>query len=304
MRVQIPALACASLLVAGCTALPTVKYKQIRSPADMQGVSDTYFLQRSQIGIALTESAEKGKEGKPDTTTISVTVTSTPAEHVEFKLGFTPVRNWRSKTGVNLVKHENTDLPKTVGVEVSNEVVKTITEVGTTIVKVIAGVAAVAGAAEGGPKPCIDSRKQPLLVEPSSDGLGDKGGRQIVEGNAGDKAAGCIAIRYDPLPPDAIPIASMPVSEDVNAFYYAACRRATVTVTHRGEAYVGSIRISDPRYLQAAQMPPKGSLTMHSQCGVSVTSEKAANETTASAIVEALSTQAKAIKDAIEAAKK
>jgi hypothetical protein len=63
------------------------------------------------------------------------------------------------------------------------------------------------------------------------------------------------------------------------------------------------LRVADPRFVQRVQFPTKGSITAHSECGVSVASEAASGDSGA-AIVAALSTEAKAIKDALDSSKK
>lgn len=291
----------ALILLSGCTAIPTVQYRHVKSSTDMIGMSDAYFLQKSAISITIDEQAQKDNQGNPVAYAYTLTVTSIPKEDTSKKIAVRPKKNWMGETRLSIAKQENTDLPSSIGTEVSNDVVKNTTEVGSVIVKAIS-LAALAGAAEDRTPPCLDATKgsYSLTVTPNKPGAHSTS----EDGNAAKSEANCVKINYEPIPPDALEFAKAPLTEESSLFYYAACRRATVTVVHRGKPLTAEVRISDPTYVQAVEFPAKGSLKMHSQCGVSVLSEKAVNQAPASAILDALATQGTAIKEALEAAKK
>lgn len=286
-------------VLAGCSATPTVKYKQVVTAKDMSGMSDAYFLQKSVISVKLEEQAKTDGSGK----IVSIlTVNSIPREDASKKLAIKPRKTWTGNTTVAITKQDNTDLPAAIGSEVSNAVVENIAEAGSVIVKAV-GMIGLAGAADSSVKRCIDPDKPALVLtpQPKSELDTHATNSEHLNGNARGAEIGCITISYDPLPPDAQPFSADVFNQDSSMFYYAACRRAKVSVTHLGNVLTAEVRISDPSFIQAVEFPAKGSLKLHSQCGVSVITEKASNEVALSAIFEALSAQQKAIKAALEA---
>jgi hypothetical protein len=283
--------------------MPTVEYKKVKSPIDMKGMADAYFLQHSRLELSLTESSQEGSGDAPAVKTPVLTFKSTPVEDASRKLAISPNKNWQGVTTLSLVKHANSDLVSSLGVEVTNDVIANIGELGAIIVKGVPLLSLMGAAAET-ERPCLASNGTALKYDAN---LSDKSGASetfVIQGNAREPAKDCVRILVDRIPPDAMPYDELPTLASTDSFYYAACRKVSIRVEHRGQTLQVEGRISDPRFVQAVKFPAKGALTMHSQCGVSVTSEKAANQTTASAIVEALATQGKAIKDAIDAAKK
>lgn len=283
--------------------MPTVEYRIVRTPQDMRGMADAYFLQRSKLEVSINETTEAAKDGKPASIVPTMTFRSIPAEDPGRKVAVNPVKNWRARTMLSLTKFENTDLVSSAGVEVTNEVINSINEVGAIVVKA-APLLALLGAAEETVKPCLDPKGKVVTVLPAFKDPNGKAESLIIQGNASKPEKDCITVEVGAVPPDAILFESLTVNERTDVLYYAACRQVSISVIHRGEVLKAAGRISDPRFVQAVRLPAKGTLTMHSQCGVSIKSEKASNETTASAILEALAAQAKAIKDVVEAAKK
>jgi hypothetical protein len=290
-------------MLGGCTAMPTVEYRRVQSSKDMQGMADAYFLQRSKIEISINEVTEGAKDGKAASTVPTMTFRSVPAEDLGRKLAVNPVNNWRAKTTLALTKFENTDLVSAAGVEATNEVINSINEFGAIIVKA-APLLTLFGAAEESVRPCLDPKGTLLAVLPELKDPSGKAETLVFQGNASKPEKDCVNVSVGALPPDAISFEALTVNENVDVLYYAACRPISISVTHRGEVLKATGRISDPRFVQSVRFPAKGTLNMHSQCGVSIKSDKASNETTASAIIEALAAQAKAIKEVVEAAKK
>ena len=276
---------------AGCTAVPTVQYREIEKPADLDGVAGSFYLQRSVITVELKETPAKDKAAKP---TVDFTVSSSPAEFRAVKYAIKPVNSWRSTTNVTLNKVANTDLVSSADVEVTDNTAKSINEYGGAIAKLI-GTAAVLIAALPGAD-CLPAKSDAVKLNLSY----PQGDTETFAGAGGSK---CITVALKDLPTDALPRESIKQSGDTSRFYYAACRDAEVRVEQRSGPLTGTVRVADPRFVQFVQFPAKGSVSMHSACGVSVKTDKPAGDNTA-AIVDALATQGKAIKDAIDAANK
>jgi hypothetical protein len=295
--------ATALAMLGGCSSMPTVEYRRVQSPSDMRGMADAYFLQRSKLEVSINETTEAAKDGKSASTVPTMTFRSMPAEDSGRKLAVNPVKNWRARTTLTLTKFENTDLVSAAGVEATNEVINSINEFGAIVVKA-APLLGLFGAAEETVRPCLNPKGTLLTVLPEFKDPSGKAESFVFQGNASKPEKDCVNVSVGALPPDAISFEALIINEQIDVFYYAACRQVSISVTHRGEVLKAAARISDPRFVQSVRFPVKGTLTMHSQCGVSIKSEKASNETTASAIIEALAAQAKAIKDVVEAAKK
>jgi len=271
--------------------MPNVLYKKINAPQDAVGMADTYFLQKSRLEISLVEAPEP-----------VLTLKSTPVEDLNRKLAISTQNDWTSTTTISIAKFANTDLVSSIGVEVTNDVVKNITEVGSVIVKALPLIAMLA-ASEDNFKPCLNPKGIPVALSLTLKSTGRAAEETTAQGNASSPEKDCIRIKVEGLPPDALPYDDLSAPLPTDSFIYSACRTVFITVLHRGERLNISAKMSDPRYIQLVRFPPKGTLTMHSQCGVSITSEKATNQVDASAIVQALAAQGKAIKDAIDAAK-
>jgi len=273
----------------GCTVIPTVQYRTIRTADDMEGMTDSYYQAQSRIEISASPASAPSA-------TQDISITSQPVASFSNKVGIRAVTNWRSSTVVNIEKITNTDLVKSIGVEVTDTTAKNITAYGGAITKI---VGLVAGDANPQPVPtCISPGRLVTITFPDNATAGNK----VFKGS--DGVTECIVARVSDVPVDAIPVARMPQNTDSHNFYYSACREVEIIVDPNGKQRTSKkLRIADPSFLQYVQFPPKGSITTHSECGISVKTEAAAPDNGA-AIVDALATQAKAIKDAIEAAKK
>jgi hypothetical protein len=254
-------------------------------------MADSFFLQRSTIVIdVVSDTTAKNKDNK-DVIVSDVSIVSKPAEYRDLKLAIKPSNNWQSNTTVTVNKIDNKELVASIGVEVTDTTVKTINAVGGAIVKVIS-LAGGLGLLE-----VHEDCTLPITYDVPKDLPTAEGGQ--VEGPK------CFTLSVGKLPPDAMPAAQIPVDSDTHYYYYAACRDATVTLKLPNQVgnKTKTVRIADPRYVQLVQYPPKGTITSHTECGVSIKTE-ATTPTSAADIVDALATQGKAIKDAIDAAKK
>src|SRR5690606_17965840 len=109
-----------------------------------------------------------------------------------------------------------------------------------------------------------------------------------------------VAVTVGPLPPDAVAVEEV-IGKKTNSFIYAACRKATVQFkTKDGKVHSTEVRISDPRHVQRVAFPIKGKIVVHSQCGVSVTSEKDTGVASNADLFKAIAEQAKALKEAFK----
>lgn len=272
----------------GCTAVaPTIQYREIHKAQDMTGMTDAFYLQANEIVVAKRPDTEVTSGSSKGSTVSEFDVTSNRRESI-YKYGIKSVTSWRSETKVNLNKIQNTDLVNSIGVEVTDNTAKAITDYGGALVKLI-GV--VGGMFDLGPACPFPVR---IPVDLKDEGTGPT-----------DLGDGCVKVKVQALPPDAFRRELMPSDQDTSNFYYAACREAIVTVDVSGTDGVKykRVRVADPRFVQTVQLPNKGAVTVHSECGVSVETQQVASDNGA-AVIGALATQGKAIKDAIDASKK
>jgi hypothetical protein len=275
-----------ALLLMGCTAAPTVEYGIIRNSSDLKGDEfDSFSFQQSLVKV----DAKKDDKGAP-LSPLEIVSVSVPIEFPDFKIALRRADSFGVRTNLNITKFDNTDLIKEVGTEVVDNRVDLIGKIGGILAKVVA----FSGDVKAADLPVVINTYKVLL------GNKIEGGaiRDVPSGQSG------ITLDFDALPKDAKPMSDFPVGKKASALYYSACRNITVKVKLSTGVYSQSLRISDPRYFQVAGLPIKGKIVMHSQCGASVTSEKDTGVKSSADVVDALLVQAKAIKDALEAAKK
>ncbi|WP_278391711.1 hypothetical protein [Sphingobium yanoikuyae] len=273
-------------LSAGCATTSKVEYRVITSPADMKGMTDAFYMRRSVLEL----SASNVPAGKTDVET-TIAIQALPREAQSLRIGVAAHRGFLSTTKINITKVENTDLVKSIGVETTDETVNRINQIGGVAVKLIQS-AAMLGL---GNISCLSPAdgKQIFELNPTNGSETFK----TVRGN-------CITVTYGPLPKEVIRVQDLPKNTATSLYYYSACRDADVVIQQTDDVVRREkIRVSDPAYLQYVEFPLKGKIEHHSQCGVSVTTE-AYTATNPADIVGALTAQGKAIKDALEAAKK
>lgn len=271
-----------TLAMSACSVAPTVRYTTINSSSDTTGdEEDFFYLQSSTISIA----SIKDPTSKVVT---DFSIQSLPIESTSRRLSIIRDDPFYAKTTLNITKLPNTDLIKEVGTDVNDYRVSIINTIGAIIAKVAAYTAAVQDINESSLPLQIDMTRLISATGRESQVLNDSNGVTIVLGT---------------VPAEAKPVSELPTNK-VNYAIYAACRQATVAFKYGGAVYSKNLKISDPRYFQFVAFPAKGKVSFHSECGVSTTSEKDTGVSTNSEIVDALATQGKAIKDAIDAAKK
>lgn len=300
MRLPFIALALAGL--SGCTMAPTVEYTKLTQvttpPAD---IIDSIFLQKTEIIIKQLDVAEKDNSGEAP----PLDVSSVPAENTSFRLVIRKADPFYADTNLNISKIANTDLVKEIGAEVKDYRVDAVKVVG-----------AVAALAIGFSDAKVQEHNLPYKIDVNEalKGTQREAKEVVVEGTG-------IGINFGEVPFDARPISDLNTPLKTSGAVYAACRSARVRFTSsvtttkklsKGEVetssktyyYDKTVKVSDPRYFQIAAFPAKGKVTFHDQCGVSVTSQSDTGQSSVLAITDALVAQGKAIKDAIEAAKK
>jgi len=278
-------------VLSGCATIPSVEYAIVTKPEDMKDMSDAFYLRRSMIEISGADVKGNDRDGN-DVITTSVTIKAVPKEDMTRRIAIGGRRDFTSSTKVNIIKLDNTDLVKSIGVETTDTTKSNIEQIGGVITKVIS-LAAMFGAAAD--DPCITESGGRISITPDFTAA-----PQIV--NAGRSQ--CIAIEYGPVPKDAIDFNKLPIGQKTRYYYYAACRDATVKVLQKSSIVLTeTVKVSDPTHLQYVQFPVKGKIDHHTVCGTSVTTETV-TATSAADIVGALQVQAKAIKDALDAAGK
>lgn len=281
-----------ALMLIGCTATPSVKYKMITKPADLTGKEfDTYFLRGAKLRIDKSAT----KEGEYE-------IQLLPIEAQGMKIGLIHSDGIGVTTNLVLSKVANTDLVSEIGVTVSDkriEYIKNVAEVIKTAIPLIAGFAAgdVLNAETDLPYEFNLAEELPKLASNEKDITIKKPGVQM---------------KISAIPPDSVGrnvVFQENPTKATSDFFFSACRSITVDTAIKDKN--GNIdkltingKIADPQYLQRVELPIKGKVAMHSQCGVSVSSDTDPGVSSSAAIAEALATQGKAIKDAIDAAKK
>jgi len=285
------------LVLTGCNVVPVVQYTKIENNTQRVNITDSFYLARSEITLGLTI-RENEKTGKR---TEEYTIVSKPKAFEGFKVGVRPADSMRVTTKINIGKIDNTDLVSTFGAETTDNTVTLINQVGGAIVKVLSFVATVSKPTSGvqAPAPCVTEDDFPMkFILPTKND--PKAHVVQIDGSV----AGCVTVSIGAIAADAQPIAQgFEFGTDTSKFFYAACRDAEVTFQQGTKKVTKPVRIADPNFVQYVQLPYKGSVTMHSECGASVKTEST-SPNNAISIIDALATQGKAIRDALEAANK
>ncbi len=283
-------------LLAGCGAVPVVQYTKVDDThTDVPSkVTDMYYLAQSQITIDKT----KKEDPKTKLTTEEYSIVSKPVPYTAYKVGIIPENSIRVTTKVNITKIENTDLVSAIGIETTDNTVALVNQIGGVAVKVIGLFGALAPAL--GDKPCIPDDQFPVTLMLNSTKLAQNAITLKFNARGMEVEDGCISVEIGSRPVDAIssePLFGKPTSN----YFYSSCRDATISYEQAPggvkKRVSKAIRIADPNVVQQVQFPYKGSVTMHSSCGVSVKTDAASPQNTIS-VIDALAAQLKAIVDA------
>lgn len=261
--------------LAGCASRPIITYHKIDKPisdkAFADKITDSYFLNTTVIKIAPSEPDDSSKPSK----LISYTVTSEVVEARNFKVGIEPKNSFIRSTKLNIIKAENSDRAHTIGVVTTDNLVKAASSVGGLLVKAAGLVGAIPGDKEKAS--CTKALAAPFLID-VSELLSHKSEVLPYQFVKDDSSTRCIQLEVGSLPPDAMSIDLYPWGVETSNYYYSACREVKLTVTYPDKrVLVKSFKIADPHYIQAVQYPYTGSITMHSQCGVSVKTDGMSN---------------------------
>jgi hypothetical protein len=289
LRDKILVAAAAGFVVTGCTAVPTVEYLKVTrdNAGQLDGREiDSYYLAGTVITLS-----RKQIDGKMMD---DVVVQAQPAEFTDFKLALRRAGSFGVKTNVNFVKIENTGLVQEAGVDVVDNRIEYINKAGGALVKLAAltGFSTTEFSLENLPM-------QIRLVERPAELGTDGKAVEITENGV------TIAIKTVPVDAKALEKVAFPLRS--NAFLYSACREAIIKfAVPKGkdsngnaiaETHVHTVKVADPRFIQQVGFPIKGKVKTHSQCGVTVQTDKDGNIASPGAVTEAVLTQLQALKD-------
>lgn len=296
----------AAFLAAGCsTTSPGVTYYDVSAPSkatSQKGMSDVFALDKATLKISY-PAGSKPKNSDPKTSSDTTPQSNSsaasdgnakatqPAEaskaqvKVELeisedssrRIGVAGTNDYRKTTMVNLTKRENSDMVKSVGVATTENLKNSITKIGA----LLTGFVTISNASS-----CSDT----------SIDIDTKGNPNEISGIG---AGPCVKYKIGKLPSDAIKFSDIPWGTEVPYFYYAACRSVDVTINVQGATSdTLKFKMPDPYFVQAVQIPFKGSIQKHSTCGVSTVTEGTANPTASIEALTELITQINAIKAA------
>jgi hypothetical protein len=294
--VGVVALGVTILNVPGCMASPTVVYVKVTDSKTAQGITDSVYLAGSEIVI------DKISGSKDE-----FSASSRPVEMREYKVGIKADGSLGVKTKVNITKRENTDLLASIGVETIDERKKIIEQVTSTIGKMAKFITTDGGDKSKAPdeKPCEfvpEATTFPIVLKLGKADLKDGKNAKPVYFNADGKKAtkaseNCIRVTPGDSPVDVVDEVLWGTSTP--NFYYSSCRDATVEFqfAEKGPTVSKTTRIADPNRVQFVQFPYKGSITAHSQCGVSVRTENVQSDLVTFELIDAFVKALKDLKD-------
>ncbi len=283
---------------AGCASVPKVAYERITAPPTSASKDfDTLALADATITIAVAPS--KAASGTQAATPASIAISSKLTDDFPTKIGVKHADDFWTKTQLSYTKLDNTDIPSAANITVTNNVVALTNEVGSFVTALIPLTHAV-----------TESHASPtVLADPSQPTeialYGQVFAKHDARSSFTDNSVPGVAINFGPVPVDAVDTASFDFSKVYSTMIYAACRSASVTVTADAttKSVTAEFKVPDPNYLQQVTFPNTGTVAMHSQCGASVTLGTSTDTTDALTIATAIATNAKAISDAVAAAK-
>ncbi|WES88425.1 hypothetical protein OHJ28_12750 [Dickeya fangzhongdai] len=283
------------MVLSGCAVKPEVSYQIIQGdkPAGEKlldkKISDSFYLASSSV--IFEPEYKKTSNDKEELIKYKVTVLNN--DYKKFKIGIVPKESLFTKTNINITKFDNTDRVKEIGVDTEDNREKIVKEFGALAV---AGITAIAWSDSPTTK---SDTVQTKFVNVDDNILNSNNGKINLFRDYDAE------ITLESVPVDAIPADWVTHSSAENLdkikhhFIYASCRDAVIKVKKAGAVEeTVYVRVNDPRYLQAVALPVKGKVTTHSQCGVSVVTEKN-SQSTDTAVLTALLNEMKNVKDAV-----
>lgn len=266
MRAQSSAvLVTVSMLAVACGARPQAELAYIATPDDLNGREiDTYAFPRTYIDLPAPDA-----QGR-----VEANVRQLPYEG--FRIAVRPRSSVGVRTRVSMSKKKNSDLLDQAGVEVIDNRVKLLGEVAG-IIKGIIAIAPISRTQAESQTPATPAKlptsMNTLVLLPANE--------QASPGNPDDPKTWSTPdkfIRYwfGPVSPDARLVTAGDIASMSNGLVYAACRemrlKFALANADNQVQYSYNLFVSDPRYYRFAAFPAKGSIQVHDQCGVSVTS--------------------------------
>lgn len=264
--------AAASILsLAGCSAAPSVEYKDFSSQSpDYDGYSK-FTLQASAIRAKTTVQNPADLAAR----SLQITVESVPSATPNARYGIRDSgSDWWLKTEAKLKTRENSDLVEKLDIELFDNRKETIEKVGGALASVVAYApdepldAAKAGGDEA--TLVFDLASKMEAAPASAFEL------KVSAVTDNEKYKGWAAkIAINAIPNDAIKRSEFDLGKASGLYFYSACRDTLVEILdEKGKVRAkNALRISDPTHLQTIALPTKGTVTMDSQCGVGVTRE-------------------------------
>lgn len=278
-----------------CSADPTVSYKVATGPGDavanQSKLIDSFYRQRNELTIEF--KAPKDDKAPPE----ALVVANRRLEDTRARIMMLRADPFWTQTTVNLTKVENTDLIATAGSEVTDRRNDILTNAGA-VLKLVLPLALGAAAKANAP-PCPDeiTAKPCVWSLPLSD---DGTGKEL-------ELAPTLNIKWGAAPKTALPLAGGQYDDFIkrpqHGMLYSACRDVTLTYTAAGTVnkavFTWHGKVADPNFLEFVAFPRKGEIDFHSECGVSVKTEKDPT-LTPDALIATTVTQIFAVKDAID----
>ena len=271
----------AAMLLGGCVANPTVRYAEANSPEAVAEAAphliDSFYMQQSGVMLGFRSAGASGKDSPPG---LVVTVARQQDERHRLML-LRGDKLW-TRTTISLAKVENTDLIESAGVEVEDRRVA--------LIQNFAGAVRTASLLLG----ASPGFSEPIYLKdcsgfPDQDCTLEQPGELHIPREGGEAVAprGSLKVRWSAVPQSAVSAASFYASlgsRPANGLYYSACRDLDISYAEDGgtgdygqpvqRIHSWHGRIADPDWIEFVAFPRKGGIRMHSQCGVSVTSER------------------------------
>ncbi|MBB3119263.1 hypothetical protein [Pseudoduganella violacea] len=288
-----------SCILAGCAAKPELVYHKIDSgtpAAYKENIADSYYRNASVVSVSVQEPKDPQKPGP-----LTYVIASTPTEARDFKIGIEPVNNLLNTTKITITKPENSERYASGGSETKDNLKDTITAVGGLVAKAVAMAAPSSQPQAAGADSCSAKLGEVATVDLSAALMKKASQSFTARFDKADPASACIKVELQGVPLDAIPVDDYPWGKKTSAYFYSACRSATITVSYPDKSrqpLVKIVRVADPGFLQYVHYPFKGVITMHSECGVSVKTDGTADPLAGVAAMTELLKQAEAIKGA------
>ena len=249
------------------------------------GYRDTSATPQTDYGgltkFTLAKSILLVKPAPPGSAT-GATLASVPAEAhgPDTDFGFKQAAGWTSATPLQVSKLDNTNLIRSIGLQVPGSQPTQPVAKASGPTEVLASPAL--DARPSGAKPAllplaIDVQK--LLPTPRRDAAVVRG---MVE-NAERKVA--FEVSFDSVPVDAIETGHLDLAKAAPLYFYSACRNVTVSFLSAPlERQQFSVTVADPNFVQTIALNRNGTIASHSTCGVDLTTANADEAATLDAL--------------------